>query len=67
LRPGPAGIFIPSLCSDRHFRIVSLRADRYLPPDAIFQEASMLDLFMLLTGAGLFVLTIGYAYTCERI
>jgi hypothetical protein len=31
------------------------------------QEASMFDFFMLLTGFGLFAVTIGYAYACERI
>ena len=31
------------------------------------QEASMPDLLMLALGLGLFGLTIGYAYACERI
>jgi hypothetical protein len=31
------------------------------------QEASMPDLIMLLAGFGLFAVTIGYAYACERI
>jgi hypothetical protein len=29
-------------------------------------EASMFDLFMLGLGLGLFAVTIGYAYVCER-
>ncbi|WP_322515413.1 hypothetical protein SR870_20870 [Rhodopseudomonas palustris] len=31
------------------------------------QEASMFDFLMLLTGFGLFAVTIGYAFACERI
>jgi hypothetical protein len=30
-------------------------------------SAPMLDLFMLAIGLGLFVLSIGYAYACERL
>jgi hypothetical protein len=31
------------------------------------REEAMLDILMLALGAGLFVITIGYAYACERL
>ena len=35
--------------------------------DTAQQEQLMLDIFMLALGLGFFVLTIGYAYACERL
>jgi hypothetical protein len=32
-----------------------------------FEEHSMLDIILLALGLGLFALTIGYAYACERL
>ena len=31
------------------------------------REEAMLDVLMLAVGAGLFILTIGYAYACDRL
>jgi hypothetical protein len=31
------------------------------------EGATMLDLLVLATGAGLFVMTVGYAYVCDRL
>ena len=31
------------------------------------REEAMLDILMLAIGAGLFVITIGYAYACDRL
>jgi hypothetical protein len=31
------------------------------------QEFSMLDILMLALGAGFFILSVGYAYACERM
>jgi len=31
------------------------------------REEAMLDILMLAIGAGLFVVTIGYAYACDRL
>jgi len=31
------------------------------------REEAMLDLLMLALGAGLFILTIAYAYACDRL
>ena len=31
------------------------------------REEVMLDILMLAIGAGLFVITIGYAYACDRL
>jgi hypothetical protein len=33
----------------------------------VHQELSMLDVVMLGLGLGFFVLTLGYAYACERL
>ena len=31
------------------------------------REEAMLDLLMLAIGAGLFIITVGYAYACDRL
>ena len=31
------------------------------------REEAMLDILMLAIGAGLFVITVGYAYACDRL
>jgi hypothetical protein len=31
------------------------------------REEAMLDILMLALGAGLFIITVGYAYACERL
>jgi hypothetical protein len=33
----------------------------------VHQELPMLDAFMLALGLGFFILTLGYAYACERL
>jgi hypothetical protein len=33
----------------------------------VHQELSMLDILMLGLGLGFFLLTLGYAYACERL
>ena len=33
----------------------------------VAQEHSMLDLVMLATGLALFVVSVGYAYACDRL
>jgi hypothetical protein len=34
---------------------------------SLHQEHSMLDVVMLALGLGFFILTLGYAYACERL
>ena len=34
---------------------------------AVHQEYAMLDVVMLGLGLGFFILTLGYAYACERL
>jgi hypothetical protein len=46
-------------------RFLMLRAIPACHPD--FEEASMLDVVMLLVAAALFAATFGYAYACGRI
>ena len=36
-------------------------------PISARQEFSMLDILMLALGAGFFLLSVGYAYACERL
>jgi hypothetical protein len=36
-------------------------------PEHRTQEQLMLDILMLALGLGFFVLTVGYAYACERL
>ena len=31
------------------------------------REEAMLDILMLAIGAGLFIITVGYAYACDRL
>jgi hypothetical protein len=31
------------------------------------REETMLDILMLAIGAGLFIITVGYAYACDRL
>ncbi|MDR6657967.1 hypothetical protein J2W51_000509 [Tardiphaga robiniae] len=38
-----------------------------MPPQPLHQEHSMLDIVMLALGLGFFILTLGYAYACERL
>jgi hypothetical protein len=52
------------------FRIASLLVDAYLQvrSETHFErEQCMFDLILLAMGLGFFVLSIGYAYACDRL
>jgi hypothetical protein len=48
-------------------RASGARAVCSVPPQPLHQEHSMLDIVMLALGLGFFILTLGYAYACERL
>jgi hypothetical protein len=43
------------------------RADVCRTDEAVCQELSMLDVFMLALGLGFFALSVGYVVACERL
>ncbi|WP_158550475.1 hypothetical protein [Bradyrhizobium sp. NFR13] len=48
-------------------RASGARAVCSAPPQSSHQELPMLDVVMLALGLGFFILTLGYAYACERL
>ncbi|MGM4951472.1 hypothetical protein AB8B21_26165 [Tardiphaga sp. 866_E4_N2_1] len=48
-------------------RASGARAVCSVPLQSLHQEHSMLDIVMLALGLGFFILTLGYAYACERL
>jgi hypothetical protein len=48
-------------------RASGARAVCSVSPQSLHQEHSMLDVVMLALGLGFFILTLGYAYACERL
>jgi len=50
-----------------HFIVIAGENTIRLPSPSAHQEFSMLDIVMLALGVGFFVLSVGYAYACERL
>ena len=64
LRPLPR---LENLCARWHFILHRRRHCWASRHPLLRKECPMLDLLMLALGLGFFVLTVGYAYACERL
>ena len=63
-------IFAPFLLSKTYgsrWHFIGIAGEIRLPSHSAHQESSMLDIVMLALGLGFFVLSVGYAYACERL
>jgi len=58
---------LENLRSGWHFIVIAGEHPIRLPSLSAHQESSMLDIVMLALGVGFFVLSVGYAYACERL